>query len=262
MNVEIVQGRIVDPASNLDAAGGIYIANGRIAGIGQAPARFPRRSHARRARRRHRARPGRPVCAITRARLRGRAEGRDARSVGRRRDRRRVPAGHRPAARRAGPGAHAAAALARSGRRAHLSAWRADGRAPGRGAGRDPDAGRDRLRRLYADAQLAARQRRAAAGDALCAHLRSAPLAATGRGHACRHRGRGGGTGIGPAGTGLDTGGGGDGGPAHDLRTAARQRGARAHVPPLIGRGNRVRAPGEGARACLSRPMSRSTMCT
>ena len=40
MNVEIVQGRIVDPASNLDAVGGIYIANGRIAGIGQAPEGF------------------------------------------------------------------------------------------------------------------------------------------------------------------------------------------------------------------------------
>ena len=40
MNVEIVQGRIVDPASNLDAAGGIYIANGRIAGIGPAPEGF------------------------------------------------------------------------------------------------------------------------------------------------------------------------------------------------------------------------------
>ncbi|HJW50666.1 MAG TPA: dihydroorotase [Burkholderiaceae bacterium] len=40
MNVEIVHGRIVDPASKLDATGGVYIANGRIAGIGQAPDRF------------------------------------------------------------------------------------------------------------------------------------------------------------------------------------------------------------------------------
>jgi len=40
MNVEIVQGRIVDPASKLDATGGVYIANGRIAGIGQAPDGF------------------------------------------------------------------------------------------------------------------------------------------------------------------------------------------------------------------------------
>src|SRR4249920_3902582 len=40
MNVEIVQGRIVDPASKLDATGGVYIANGRIAGIGQAPEGF------------------------------------------------------------------------------------------------------------------------------------------------------------------------------------------------------------------------------
>jgi dihydroorotase-like cyclic amidohydrolase len=36
----IVQGRIVDPASKLDATGGVYIANGRIAGIGQAPDGF------------------------------------------------------------------------------------------------------------------------------------------------------------------------------------------------------------------------------
>jgi dihydroorotase len=40
MNVEIVNGRIVDPASAHDALGGLYIANGRIAGIGRAPDGF------------------------------------------------------------------------------------------------------------------------------------------------------------------------------------------------------------------------------
>jgi len=40
MNVEIVNGRIVDPASGHDEPGGLYIANGRIAGIGAAPDGF------------------------------------------------------------------------------------------------------------------------------------------------------------------------------------------------------------------------------
>ena len=44
MNVEIVQGRIVDPASKLDATGGVYIANGRIAGIGQVLGRVHQRA--------------------------------------------------------------------------------------------------------------------------------------------------------------------------------------------------------------------------
>jgi len=40
MNVEIANGRIVDPASGHDAVGGLYIANGRIVGIGRAPDGF------------------------------------------------------------------------------------------------------------------------------------------------------------------------------------------------------------------------------
>jgi dihydroorotase len=40
MNIAIVNGRIVDPASGHDAPGGLYIANGRIAAIGSAPESF------------------------------------------------------------------------------------------------------------------------------------------------------------------------------------------------------------------------------
>jgi dihydroorotase len=40
MNVEIANGRIVDPASGHDSVGGLYIANGRIVGIGSAPDGF------------------------------------------------------------------------------------------------------------------------------------------------------------------------------------------------------------------------------
>ena len=40
MNIAIVNGRIVDPASGHDGPGGLYIANGRIAGIGKAPDGF------------------------------------------------------------------------------------------------------------------------------------------------------------------------------------------------------------------------------
>ena len=40
MNIAIVNGRIVDPASEHDAVGGLYIAHGRIAGIGRAPQGF------------------------------------------------------------------------------------------------------------------------------------------------------------------------------------------------------------------------------
>jgi dihydroorotase len=40
MNIAIVNGRIVDPASGHDAPGGLYIANGRIAAIGSAPEGF------------------------------------------------------------------------------------------------------------------------------------------------------------------------------------------------------------------------------
>ncbi len=112
MNVEIVNGRIVDPASAYDAQGGIYIANGRIAGIGRAPDGF-------RADRTLDARgavvaPGLvDLCARLREPGIGRrAEGRDARCAGRRGHGRRLPTGYRPAIGRAGAGAHAATALA------------------------------------------------------------------------------------------------------------------------------------------------------
>ncbi len=134
-----------------DAVGGLYIAHGRIAGIGRAPQGFKAERDDRRPRCSRRARAGRPVCAAARARLGRRAEGRDARGAGRRCHRRRLPARYGSAARRARAGAHAAAALARIGRCAHLSARRADASAAGRGAGRDADTGRNRLRGVHAD---------------------------------------------------------------------------------------------------------------
>jgi len=40
MNIEIKHGRVIDPANGIDAIKDVYIADGRIAAIGQAPAGF------------------------------------------------------------------------------------------------------------------------------------------------------------------------------------------------------------------------------
>ena len=40
MNIEIKHGRVIDPANGIDAIKDVYIADGRIAAIGQAPADF------------------------------------------------------------------------------------------------------------------------------------------------------------------------------------------------------------------------------
>ena len=40
MNVAIVNGRVIDPATRFDDVAGVYIEGGRIAAIGRAPERF------------------------------------------------------------------------------------------------------------------------------------------------------------------------------------------------------------------------------
>ena len=40
MNTAIINGRIIDPDARLDRTGGVYVANGRIAAVGEAPAGF------------------------------------------------------------------------------------------------------------------------------------------------------------------------------------------------------------------------------
>mgnify|MGYP000284686340 CR=1 FL=1 len=40
MNIHITNGRIIDPANRLDAKQDLYIADGKIVGVGQAPAGF------------------------------------------------------------------------------------------------------------------------------------------------------------------------------------------------------------------------------
>ena len=40
MNIAIVNGRVIDPATRFDEVAGVYIADGQIAAIGRAPERF------------------------------------------------------------------------------------------------------------------------------------------------------------------------------------------------------------------------------
>ena len=106
MNILITGGRLIDPASRRDERADVYIADGRIAALGRAPAGFP---------------PGRtidaPGCIVApglvdlAARLRepgheheGMLESELAAAARRRRDQPGLPARHRPGARRAGAG--------------------------------------------------------------------------------------------------------------------------------------------------------------
>ena len=249
MNVEIVQGRIVDPASKLDATGGVYIANGRIAGIGQAPDGF---------------RADRTI---------------DARGAVV------APGLVDLCARLREPGAEGALKVEM---RAALAGGVTGVVCPPDTDPPLDEPGLVRMLRQRSRESAGARtyplgaltvqlqgevlaeiQTLAETGCVAFMQTRSLPhdngvllqamryartfdlstVVAPGRGHTCRCRGRGGGPGFRPTGTGVDTGSGRDGGPAHDLRAAACQRGARAHLPALVGRGDRTRAQGQGRGA-------------
>jgi len=40
MRIAIEGGRLIDPAARLDRMGGVYVADGRIVGVGEAPTGF------------------------------------------------------------------------------------------------------------------------------------------------------------------------------------------------------------------------------
>ena len=144
---------LVDPTHGVDRATSLYVAAGRIAAIGSAPAGFAPNRVDRRARRSSSC-PGLVDLSRAAARARPRAQG-DARirdRGGRRRRRHQpgVPARHRSGARRAGPGRDAEVPRALAQPRARLSARRADARPRRRRADRDGRARRGGLRRLLA----------------------------------------------------------------------------------------------------------------
>ena len=99
MNIAIVNGRVIDPATAFDKVAGVYVEDGRIAAIGRAPERFKidRTLDAKGLI----VAPGLvDLCArLRRAWPRRRTENRNEGGAGRRSNQCCVPAGHRPAAR-------------------------------------------------------------------------------------------------------------------------------------------------------------------
>jgi dihydroorotase len=86
MKIHIQNGRLIDPANRLDAQHDLFIADGKIVGVGRPPT-ASRRAHDRRQRPRRRPGPHRPRRPPARARLRiqGHPRIRDGRGHGRRR---------------------------------------------------------------------------------------------------------------------------------------------------------------------------------
>ena len=252
MKIEISNGRVIDPKHGVDRVASLYIAAGKVAAIGAAPAGWSADRDDRRAG--HGRLPGadRSFGAAARAglRIQGHARIRDAGGRGRRRDEPRLPAGHRSAARRAGPGrdAEAPRPLAQPG--ARLSDRRADRRPQGRRAHRNGRARRGGLRRVLAGRVAADRH-----AACCCARCNTPRPSATACGCARRTRiSRKGGvahdgevaTRLGLAG---DSVGGGDHRAGDDLRAGPRHRRARAPLPALD-----RRRRGDGARGQARRP--------
>ena len=181
MRIRIANGRLIDPANQLDATSDLYIADGLITGVGKAPRVLPpiERSTPRAS---WYAGPGGPCRAPARAGFRVPRHprigngGRD----GRRRDQPGNPARHRPGARRTRPRRDALLPRQKLNRAHVLPGRRPHHRAQGRTLVRNGRAGRSRLRGLQPGQYADHRQHRADESDAVCRHLRLSRVDAAG----------------------------------------------------------------------------------
>ena len=183
MKIEIANGRIIDPAQGIDRVASLYVAAGKVAGIGKAPEGWTREPRHRCQGAGRGARSHRPLGAPARAGLRIQGHAGIGDGSGHRgwRDQPRVPARHRPAARRAGPGGNAQAPRAPAEPGARLSDRRAYGAAAGNDADRNGRTRRGRMRGLFACRHAAGRHAGAAARDAVCVDVRLSRLASSQR---------------------------------------------------------------------------------
>ena len=177
MKLHIKNGRLIDPANNIDALQDLFIDDGKVAAVGTAPAGFVAERTHRRRRPGGRARPGRPVGAPARAglRIQGHAGIGNAGGDAGRRDQPGLPARHRSGAGRTGPGRDAQAPRARPEPGPRASARRADHGPEGQGADRDGGTDRSRLHRLLAGRGSGRGHQRAAARAAVREDLRATP---------------------------------------------------------------------------------------